>query len=848
MTRKHKLDNQKPISDVSKEPSGAQKRKKQKEIEDKDKKLRKQAERFFKSPTQPHSDISVTDSPATTSTSLQICVDDVRSDGSQFLATSEVEMDADDDAAISLFDPSSWPQILNEENRNRILQSVPNFESTFTFVPVNGHKFSGRYFTGSKKNGESYFRDWLRFSKISNSAFCLPCCFFSSKSGNKSPWSNWGVGNIGFQDFKHAKRGVEDHEDSLSHFDATRTWKCFLKNVKDPTSLTGTCVKTYDENINHWRLVLRGIVDAVLFLAKNNLAFQGGSQKITDPNCGNFLNLIKLLSKYYAPLAAHVDRLQKNSPSYLSAISQNEFILLCGQRIRTKLVNDIKERKYFSILFDSTPDSSRQDQISQVIRTVECKEMGCRVVESFIDFITTTNKTGLGLSKVIQEKLEMDGLDLMDCRGQGYDNGANMAGIYSGVQARILEINDKAKFLPCAAHSLNLVGVNAAEKVPPAKLILGDVQNIYLFFSGSTSRWDVLQSKVKLTLKYQSNTRWSSKTAAVSALYDQYPEIVDALTEISTSESFTSDVNANALSRLRDMLNYKFLLGITIWNQILFQINICNLNLQDKTIDVSIAKKKLNVLKTWLENFKETGFQSSEVLAQQIAENMGIEMSSGFENIRQGRGINPRYMDRSDALVAQKQTNYERFEADFFDKLMEKLISEISRRFDAFKKCTETFEFLWGRNLKEMEIQEKQKCMQDLCHEYPSDFSGPTFLNEVQSLETTISAFNETGRDLAQLGPMDVLNILYANGLASAYPNCETALRIFLTLPVSVASNERSFSKMKTVKNYLRSTMGQERLNALALISIGREVADDIDFDEVINDFASQKCRKIKIV
>lgn len=474
--------------------------------------------------------------------------------------------------------------------------------------------------------------------------------------------------------------------------------------------------------------------------------------------------------------------------------------------------------------------------------------MGCRVVESFIDFITTTNKTGLGLSKVIQEKLEMDGLDLMDCRGQGYDNGANMAGIYSGVQARILEINDKAKFLPCAAHSLNLVGVNAAEKVPPAKLILGDVQNIYLFFSGSTSTWDVLQSKVKLTLKYQSNTRWSSKTAAVSALYDQYPEIVDALTEISTSESFTSDVNANALSRLRDMLNYKFLLGITIWNQILFQINICNLNLQDKTIDVSIAKKKLNVLKTWLENFKETGFQSSEVLAQQIAENMGIEMSSGFENIRQGRGINPRYMDRSDALVAQKQTNYERFEADFFDKLMEKLISEISRRFDAFKKCTETFEFLWGRNLKEMEIQEKQKCMQDLCHEYPSDFSGPTFLNEVQSLETTISAFNETGRDLAQLGPMDVLNILYANGLASAYPNCETALRIFLTLPVSVASNERSFSKMKIVKNYLRSTMGQERLNALALISIGREVADDIDFDEVINDFASQKCRKIKIV
>ena len=50
-----------------------------------------------------------------------------------------------------------------------------------------------------------------------------------------------------------------------------------------------------------------------------------------------------------------------------------------------------------------------------------------------------------------------------DCRGHGYDNGANMAGKYKGVQSKIMSANDLAIFVPCAAHTLNLVGVHAAE-------------------------------------------------------------------------------------------------------------------------------------------------------------------------------------------------------------------------------------------------------------------------------------------------------------------------------------------------------------------------------------------------
>jgi len=55
-------------------------------------------------------------------------------------------------------------------------------------------------------------------------------------------------------------------------------------------------------------------------------------------------------------------------------------------------------------------------------------------------------------------------------------------------------------------------------------------------------------------------------------------------------------------------------------------------------------------------------------------------------------------------------------------------------------------------------------------------------------------------------------------------PNASIAYRILLTIHVTVASAERSFSKLKLIKSYLRSTMSQEKLNGLAILSIENEM------------------------
>ena len=90
---------------------------------------------------------------------------------------------------------------------------------------------------------------------------------------------------------------------------------------------------------------------------------------------------------------------------------------------------------------------------------------------------------------------------------------------------------------------------------------------------------------------------------------------------------------------------------------------------------------------------------------------------------------------------------------------------------------------------------------------------------------------------------IDILNHIKR---LDSFPNAYIAFRIMLTIPISVASAERSFSKLKLIKNYLRSTMSQERLNGLAMLSIEKEMLEELDYKSLIKNFASQRARKIK--
>ena len=95
--------------------------------------------------------------------------------------------------------------------------------------------------------------------------------------------------------------------------------------------------------------------------------------------------------------------------------------------------------------------------------------------------------------------------------------------------------------------------------------------------------------------------------------------------------------------------------------------------------------------------------------------------------------------------------------------------------------------------------------------------------------------------------PQNILRHIVTYIGSAEFLNFCIALRTLLTILVTVASGERSFSKLKLIKTYLRSSMGQERLNNLVILSIEHEVAHNLNYTVVIDSFAAAKARKVAL-
>lgn len=112
------------------------------------------------------------------------------------------------------------------------------------------------------------------------------------------------------------------------------------------------------------------------------------------------------------------------------------------------------------------------------------------------------------------------------------------------------------------------------------------------------------------------------------------------------------------------------------------------------------------------------------------------------------------------------------------------------------------------------------------------------FRGEVQRWQTRWGLVEAGGRPKTLLGAI--------NSTGAAYPKVRVVLLVLLTMPATSATCERSFSSMKRIKTYLRSSMTGDRLSSLGMLHIHREAK--INVETVIDKFASEKNRNLMFI
>lgn len=521
---------------------------------------------------------------------------------------------------------------------------------------------------------------------------------------------------------------------------------------------------------------------------------------------------------------------------YLGKNIQNEIIEIMGQAVLREIVGRIKSAKYFAVILDCTPDISHQEQMSMVLRYVadgSHSHVPAGVYEHFIKFIIVESSTGEHLFNTLIQELEMLGLDVGNIRGQGYDNGANMKGHNSGVQARLLERNPRAFFTPCVCHNFNLVLGDMAKTCPDAMTFFGTLQRIYTLFASSTKRWTVFKKHVTgLSVKPLSETRWECRMESVKAVRYQAVEVCDALEELA---EITDDPQgkSDAESLVSQMRDYRFLVALAFWHSLLFQVNFVSKELQSDTMDIATGITSFERLFDWLKTYREKGFEDALIDANKLANELEVEPV--FKQKRTRKGKKTFTYESSDAPISDPKTE---FRVNFFNQVVDKALQSLQPRFRQLKDHYDLFGFLY--NFLTMTKDNIRKCAADLeiaLTDVSKDINGYMLSEEIETIKPILPA--------QQQKPKELLNYLACNDRSTTFPNLFIALRILLTIPVTVASGERSFSKLKLIKTYLRSVIHQERLNNLALMSIESPISRDINYEQILKDFAEKKARKV---
>ena len=155
---------------------------------------------------------------------------------------------------------------------------------------------------------------------------------------------------------------------------------------------------------------------------------------------------------------------------------------------------------------------------------------------------------------------------------------------------------------------------------------------------------------------------------------------------------------------------------------------------------------------------------------------------------------------------------------------LDSLSQEIQQRFQQMSPTCDRFQFLKPSKLlrKDTSDENESACIRKLTSAY-SEINSEELVMEANRLQRSVKGVTERGVSTESCDVVNLLQWMAQCKLQETVPNLIIAIRIYLTLAVFVASCERSFSKLKLIKTYLRSTMGQNRLTNLAILTIKRE-------------------------
>lgn len=706
--------------------------------------------------------------------------------------------------------------------------------------------------------------DWLVFSHVKKGYYCKYCTIFvnNNLSGGQKTVPLKHLVTEPLTSFKRLfglKTGyLTKHNLNKYHLEAVERAKDFLEMYENPEKCIENKINTLRlQQIEENRRCLKLIIQTVLLLGRQNIAFRGHrddgnfnkeeSFEESTVNMGNFRAILDYRSEFDGILKEHL----KNSSSrakFTSKTIQNELIDCAKEVLLSQIISEIKLARFFSIMFDECTDSSNISQLSLVLRYV----YNGKINEQFIEFIDVRREmnlsddpeedlidveineeqiklTGKKIGNVILQKIADLGLDILDCVGITTDGCTTMVSEVRGAVSVILDKAVNAIYSPCYNHALNLV-ISQSSKVQAIRNAVSSMQETTFFLNASSKRSALLKKKFKKSLSNLCETRWVERHDAVLQFRYCLPNIVQILNSISKWKDRDASLKAQGL--LKNLTNSTTIVAIIALSDLLTCTKGLSEFLQGTDVDLKAADdEKKNTIKM-LERrrtFSLEYFQAIFSESKGVAEELGIEITVPR--------VAGRQVHRENYSTADIESYYRQ---SIYIPALDSMTADLEARFSKKNLDIYNFLILYPQDYNNVNNGNIKNLVKK--YEYFLDHSHDRVVKE---LCIELERWNDKWTEESStdfLGAIDFLEKCNSH----IYPRIAFFLKIVATLPVSNASPERTFSSLRRLKTWLRSTMNQNRLTGLALLHIHR--SRKVDSNDILNVFAKTKNRRINLI
>ena len=704
--------------------------------------------------------------------------------------------------------------------------------------PIN-QKYPVTYFGNKPRSfSSSWFTNnsWLEYSVAKDAIFCYACRLFSK--GQKRQEELFVT--VGYKDWKHAmgKSGkIMKHSTSMKHKHAMLSWNDFKANQQSSTSIASTLNNARQQLIHHNRQYIHTIIELLLFCAFQEIAIRGHRENFTSKNKGNFLQLLDLVANHDPVIKEKLSNGPKNA-IYTSHSIQDELLQIIAKNGRVTICQKLRDAGFFSILADETRDTSKKEQLSFAIRYVD--KVDGTIHEHFLAYVHAECLNAEALAMYIKNLVTHFDLDANKMVSQGYDGASVMSGRCTGVQRRVIEFAPNAVYIHCYAHVLNLALVDSVKSIGEASEFFHLLEALYVFVSSSkvhvlfTEKQQQLHpNKRIMELQKLSDTRWACRYAAVNAVCQTYDSLLLTFEEIAESSDYSQVVQAKGL--YHQLKSFTFILLLAVFDKILSATKQLSDQLQSSTIDLCSASELVTATKVLLTEYRTSEYWEKIYLyATDIARLHSIDIQPTTRRRKRPCHLTDDIILETVGSRESLSTS-EELKIQLYFPILDKFLQELNDRFSVgnivimkgIAACSpSSTTFLLNSDLK------------GFAEAY--DIETTTLEVEISLIRTTttVTEFDSITK---------FRNYLYT--CLPAYDVLFQLAQIALTITVTTAESERSFSTLKRIKTRLRSTMTEERLSDLAFLSIEREVVRELNYEDIINEFAStDKNRRILLV